>query len=246
MSHSNPKATGKSKKTVSFLYDWTHRFKSFSPHTQSIMLKSALAAFTLSMFLELSFLIQGLNSASALQQIDNSILLWAEGLRSPFMNIMMIDITALGGLALTIVFGLISIIFFFMARDPAAAFHFIFTATGGYALSIYLKGVIERPRPDIIPKLIQAGGFSYPSGHAITISAVYLTLAILAARHFKKHTDRTIIFALAVLVIFAVCFSRVYLGVHYPSDILSGALLGATWALVLGAIFSKVHWKKWN
>ena len=235
-----------SKKPISFLYDWTHRFKSFSPHTQRLMLKSALAAFTLSMFIELSFKIQGIDSASTLQQIDNHILLWAESLRSPILNIMMIDITALGGLALTILFGVVSVVFFLLGRDPGAAAHFVLTATGGYLSSIYTKGIIERPRPDIIPKLIQAGGFSYPSGHAITISAVYLTLAILAARHFKKHIERVIIFVLAIAVISAVCFSRVYLGVHYPSDILSGALLGATWALVLAALFSKIHWKKYS
>lgn len=230
--------------SVSTLYDWTHRFKNFSPHTLKLMLWLALATFSLSMFLELSYLIHGIDSNSMIQQIDNRILLWAETLRSPILNIMMLDVTALGGLAFTVIFGFTSVVLFILARDPGAAVHFIITATGGYALSIFTKGLIARPRPDIIPKLIQVSGFSYPSGHAITISAVYLTLAILAGRHFKKTYERMVLFMLAVFLITIVCFSRIYIGVHYPSDILSGAFLGATWALALAALFAKVHWKK--
>ena len=106
-------------------------------------------------------------------------------------------------------------------------------------IAAWAKTWFDRPRPEIIPRLAQAGGMSFPSGHAVTAASIYLTLALLAARHYRRPAARATLFALAGLLIFIVAFSRVYLGVHYPTDVLSGALLGASWALLLGALFSR-------
>ena len=108
-------------------------------------------------------------------------------------------------------------------------------------ISIWTKGIIARPRPSIIPQLIHASGFSYPSGHAITSSAIYLTMAILACRHFKEIRARVILLMLAGIMIALISFSRIYLGVHYPSDTMSGALIGLAWALFMASLFAKTH-----
>lgn len=223
----------------SFLF--ADRWKNFSTHTIAIMLKSSAALFCLALFIRLTF---SITHGDTVQTFDEGILRWVETLRTPFMNSMMLDITALGGLALTVVLGLLAVSIFLLAKDPAAAIHLIITSSGGFFISIYTKNLISRPRPSIIPQLIHASGFSYPSGHAITSSAIYITMAILACRHFKSIKARTTLLILAGIMIALISFSRIYLGVHYPSDTMSGALMGLAWALFMAALFAKTHFKE--
>jgi undecaprenyl-diphosphatase len=210
----------------------------FSKSQALILLKA-----TLSLFLILCVLLitQAISSPGEIQAFDESILRWVETLRTPFLNMMMVDVTSLGGLALTVVLGLLISTLFVLAKDPSAAVHLILTAAGGFAISIWSKGLVARPRPSIIPQLIHASGFSYPSGHSITSAAIYLTMAILGCRHFKSHLDRVILLGLAAAMITLISFSRIYLGVHYPSDTFSGALIGMAWALFTASLFSKIH-----
>jgi undecaprenyl-diphosphatase len=219
-------------------FQWVDRWKDFSPHTIAIMLKSSAMFLCLALVLELTF---SITPDGWVQHFDENILNWVGGLRTPFLNMMMVDVTALGGLALTIVLGLLTSAIFLLARDPAAAIHLVLTATGGFFISIYTKGLIARPRPTVIPQLIQASGFSYPSGHSITSSAIYLTMAILACRHFQSLKSRIFLLTLAAIMIALISFSRIYLGVHYPSDTMSGALMGMAWALFMATLFAKTH-----
>jgi undecaprenyl-diphosphatase len=216
-------------------------WRTFSPHTIAIMLKSAMAIMCLALFIRLTF---SITSNGNVQNFDESILRWVETLRTPFMNSMMLDITALGGLALTIVLGLLAVALFLLSRDALAAVHLIITSAGGFFISMWTKSLISRPRPSIIPQLIHASGFSYPSGHSITSAAIYLTMAILACRHFKSYPARIILLSLAGIMIALISFSRIYLGVHYPSDTMSGALLGLAWALITAALFAKSHFAR--
>jgi len=218
--------------------NWVDRWKDFSPHTIAIMLKTSAMFLCLALVFQLTF---SITPDGWVQQFDNQILNWVGTLRTPFLNMMMVDITALGGLALTIVLGLLSVAVFILAGDPAAAIHLVLTATGGFFISIYTKGLIARPRPEVIPQLIHASGFSYPSGHSITSSAIYLTMAILACRHFQALRSRITLLALAAIMIALISFSRIYLGVHFPSDTMSGALMGLAWALFMAALFAKTH-----
>jgi undecaprenyl-diphosphatase len=216
------------------------RWKDFSAHTIAIMLKSSVGILCFALFIKLTF---SINDSSSIQSFDERILKWVETLRTPFLNSMMLDVTALGGLALTVVLGLLAVAIFLLAKDPAAAIHLIITSTGGFYISSWTKAIISRPRPSIIPQLIHAAGFSYPSGHSVTSAAIYLTMAILACRHFKKVSARIMLLILAGIMIALISFSRIYLGVHYPSDTMSGALIGLSWALFMAALFSKTHFQ---
>jgi len=217
------------------------RWRNFSTHTIAIMLKSSVALFCMALVIRLTF---SITHGTAVQTFDESILRWVETLRTPFMNAMMLDVTALGGLALTVVLGLLAVMIFLLGKDPAAAIHLILTSSGGFIISLYTKNIIARPRPSIIPQLIHASGFSYPSGHSITSSAIYVTMAILACRHFKSIQKRTVLLMLAGIMIALISFSRIYLGVHYPSDTMSGALMGIAWALFMAALFAKTHFQE--
>ena len=96
-----------------------------------------------------------------------------------------------------------------------------------------LKALFDRPRPDIVPHLVHATGNSFPSGHATSAAAVYLTLAALIASGVKSRAARAYVFSFAIVVALIVGASRVYLGVHYPSDVLAGLSLGAAWAAII-------------
>ncbi|MGZ3774415.1 MAG: phosphatase PAP2 family protein [Pseudobdellovibrionaceae bacterium] len=241
----NMKANNSNRSLYHFLPEklrsMVNRWQDFSPHTIAIILKSSFGILCLGLFVRLTF---SISPQGDIQTLDESILKWIETLRTPFWNAMMLDITALGGLALTVVLGTLSVAIFFLARDPAAAIHLILTSTGGYYIAIWSKNIISRPRPSIIPQLITASGLSYPSGHAVLTASLYLTMAILACRHFKSYASRMFLIGLAGFMIALISFSRIYLGVHYPSDTLSGALIGASWALFLAALFSKTHFSK--
>ncbi len=217
------------------------RFRSFSPRTLRRLIKTSLALACLALFFKLGTSIQaGGLLPQAWQAVDESILSYiGTHLRSPQWDFMVLDLSSLGGLAVTVTICVVAAILLILTRDPAAAVHLGLVSFGGFKIAGWAKTLFDRPRPNLVPKLIQVGGMSFPSGHAVTASAIYLTLAILAARHFKSVASRFTLFLLAGLLILVVAFSRVYMGVHYPSDVLSGALLGSAWALFMGALFSR-------
>jgi undecaprenyl-diphosphatase len=100
------------------------------------------------------------------------------------------------------------------------------------------KDLMERARPPEALRLVHVSSFSYPSGHSLVSACTYLTLAIVVARLVKSRGRRIAAFALAIYLALIIGASRAYLGVHYPTDILAGLLLGSAWALFIGAAFS--------
>ncbi len=218
----------------------------FTGHQVSLLAWGALMLLCLSVFFPLTYSMSSTGSMHQfLQSLDESILVWInDHVRSPFLNSMMLDFSAFGSLAATILITVLSCTFFFIIRDPAAAIHLVLTGAGSVGISFLTKDIFVRARPEIIPQLIKASGFSYPSGHAVSSAAVYVTLAVLCVRHVKTHKQRVGLFAMAATVISVVCFARMYLGVHYPSDTIGGALLGSAWALFMATLFARTHFKK--
>jgi undecaprenyl-diphosphatase len=110
---------------------------------------------------------------------------------------------------------------------------FIFVAsTGGWVLNWVLKAVFARARPEVVPHLREVVSSSFPSGHALTSAAVYLTLGALLMRIAEGRLAKYYCIAIAMLVTFLVGCSRVLLGVHYPTDVIAGWLIGMSWALL--------------
>lgn len=218
------------------------QYRGFTPHTLALFIWGSLALLCLAVFFRMAFTVE---MGGAIQSLDERLLKYiGSSLRSSDWDFFFVDLSTLGSLAMVTAICLISCVLFVLSRDGAAALHLLLIAVGGFQIGSWSKRLIERPRPNIIPKLVQVGGQSFPSGHAVTAAAIYLTLAILACKHFKNHFARVVLFTLAGLMITVVAFSRVYLGVHYPSDVFSGAFLGSAWALFMGAMFSKHHFFK--
>lgn len=147
------------------------------------------------------------------------------------------DFTALGGVAVLTFIALVSVGHMLLRGRTRSALYLAGTVAGGMLLSTLLKLGFDRPRPDLVPHESIVYTASFPSGHSMMSAVVYLTIGALVARLDCRPALRIYVIAVAVFTTLAVGVSRVYLGVHWPSDVLAGWTAGATWALLcwLGA-----------
>ncbi len=169
-------------------------------------------------------------------QFDHSIIEFLVPFREPALNGRLVDVTALGSGTVLTAIVVIFIVLMLISKERMAALYMLIASLGSAFLTSGLKDLFGRDRPMIAEKLVHVAGYSYPSGHSLSASAIYLSFALLACRYFTKWSDRAVIFLLAVTLITAIGFSRVYLGVHYPTDVAAGLSIGAAWAFLLGGI----------
>lgn len=142
------------------------------------------------------------------------------------------DLTALGSPVVLALLIIAAIVFLLLARQRLAALHVIGSTAGGVLLSMALKRYFSRPRPGFVPDGMVVDPFSFPSGHAMLAAIIYFTLAALIARTLSTQRLKIYLLAVAIVLTALVGVSRVYLGVHWPSDVLGGWAIGAAWALV--------------
>ncbi|PDS81204.1 phosphatase PAP2 family protein [Rhizobium sp. L43] len=141
------------------------------------------------------------------------------------------DITSLGGVTvLTLMTVLVTVYLLLDRRWPIAIFVFSSVLTGWLA-STLLKILVARPRPDIVPHLVEVSDLSFPSGHAMVSAVTYLTLGALLARTQRYPSTRIFVMGAGVFLAVIIGLSRIYLGVHYPTDVFAGWCAGALWAL---------------
>ncbi len=143
-----------------------------------------------------------------------------------------LDITAMGGesvltLAVAVVAG-----YLILDRRRHALWLVLIATGGGWALSLLLKQAFARPRPSVVPHLVEVGTSSFPSGHAMMSAVVYLTLGALLTRIVPGRHAKVYALAVSMVLTLLIGSTRVYLGVHYPSDVLAGWTAGLVWALL--------------
>jgi undecaprenyl-diphosphatase len=156
----------------------------------------------------------------------------AEPVGPRWLAVMARDATALGGVAwLTAATAVIAIYLWLDGKSHMAAFLVAATASGG-VLSLLLKTLFDRPRPEFVPHLTYVSSSSFPSGHSMLAAVVYVTLGSLLAAVISRLALKIYVLTVAVLLAIVVGVSRIYLGVHYPTDVLAGWLAGLIWALV--------------
>lgn len=147
------------------------------------------------------------------------------------------DVTALGGVLLRnlIALGAVAALLFLSLRREALLF--AATVAGGWIANTAAKHLVLRERPQIVPHLMEAGGPSFPSGHAFNGAVVWVGMALAFAALSRRHSVRVTLIVGGMVVAAAIAWSRVVLGVHYPSDVVAGWLGGCGWAFLAAALF---------
>jgi undecaprenyl-diphosphatase len=148
------------------------------------------------------------------------------------------DVTSLGS---TVVLGIILFAvvgYLLLDRKRTAAWLMLGAVLGGVALNDFLKFAFARPRPDFVTPAVQVFTSSFPSGHAALSAIAYLTLGAILARTHASVRIRIYLMSLAAIVTGLVGLSRVYLGVHYPTDVLAGWCVGTAWAMGCWALMT--------
>ncbi len=169
------------------------------------------------------------SALQALRHTDNA----SAPVGPPWLLTVMLEMTALAGTPLLAAFTIILTGWFALRREWGAVAVLLAVVLGETALSNGLKALFDRPRPEIARHLVYVQTNSFPSGHATSAAAIYLTLAAFVARSVKARIVRNYAFAVAALMALIVGSSRVYLGVHYPTDVIGGLALGAAWAAIV-------------
>lgn len=142
------------------------------------------------------------------------------------------DVTALGG---TTVLALVTAAvtgFLVLRRQHHAAILVAAALAGGLILNLALKDWFGRPRPAVIEPLAHVSSASFPSGHSLLATVVYLTLGALLARLVQERPVKVYLLSLVFALVFLIGLSRIYLGVHYPTDVLAGWTAGLVWAIL--------------
>jgi len=147
-----------------------------------------------------------------------------------------LEITALGSFAVLGLIVLAAIVWLLLIRKPGSALLVAVSVGGGVLLSSLLKSGFARPRPDLAPHADVVHTLSFPSGHAMSAAVVYLTLGALLARTQPHRRLKIYLASVGVVVTVLVGISRVYLGVHWPTDVLAGWCVGSAWALLCWAV----------
>jgi undecaprenyl-diphosphatase len=158
----------------------------------------------------------------------------------PWMEEVMRDISALGGV-FWIPFVTIAVVVYLLIQNRMARSAYVGGAVvTGAILSLLLKREFQRPRPDLLPHGSVAYMSSFPSGHSLVSAVVYLTLGALLASSQNQLASKIYIVALSVVTVLLVGISRVYLGVHWPSDVVAGWLAGTGWATLSWLVWTKL------
>lgn len=172
-------------------------------------------------------------------EIDRTILLSLREADDPddplgprWFEVMIRDFTSLGGTAVLVLIVVAASGYLFIMRDYRTLLVLLLAVIGGTLISNFLKGMFDRPRPDIFLEPLYTYNASFPSGHALLAAATYLTLGGFLAEVQTRLRLKAFILLLSIFVTLIVGFSRVYLGVHWPSDVLAGWTIGAVWALL--------------
>jgi undecaprenyl-diphosphatase len=142
------------------------------------------------------------------------------------------DVTSLGGTAVLVLVPVAVIGFLLMVRKRGAALLVLGSIGGGVLLSTILKNVFERTRPDLVPHAVHVYTASFPSGHAMLSAVTYLTLGALLTRVQPQRRVKAYLLTVAVVLTVLIGVSRVYLGVHWPTDVLAGWCIGSAWAML--------------
>lgn len=171
------------------------------------------------------------------QNLDRSISMWLKAYRSPELNQIMTDLTALGSVSVLTVISIGVMAVLIWSKNRMGLGQLSVAGLGAMIWPGILKEFFGRERPDLLEHLVNVSDLSFPSGHSFGASVMYITFALLASRLFKSIYQTAFWIVFVCLVIGLVGLSRIYLGVHHPTDVMGGFCAGGIWAFFVGILF---------
>ena len=169
------------------------------------------------------------NHDEPLGMLDLNVGQWLHRHATPAWTSLMLFFSAVGAPVTVLTIASASAIFLFWRRQRRAALLLALTVPGGIFLNFTVKGVIHRHRPIFDNPIQTLASYSFPSGHAVGSTLLFGALAAIVIWHVRDWRVRTLVPVGAALLIVLICFSRIYLGVHYLSDVIAGVLVGIVW-----------------
>lgn len=186
-------------------------------------------------------LIAGIVTRGITQTTDERVLQWLARHRTPALDEIMLEITGLGnGTVLLMLVGIVSV-FLWLTRHRWSVYILLVGVIGGQILSRLLKNAFDRDRPSVIEWVDQVSSPSFPSGHAMGSFIAYGAVAYLVTRLEPTPALRRFTWVVAALLIGGIGISRMYLGVHYPSDVIAGFVGGLAWLGFVAASMTAVR-----
>jgi undecaprenyl-diphosphatase len=170
------------------------------------------------------------------QAFDVAVLRYIETHQTPFLDRAMLEVTFMGTGLILMTIVLVSGMFLWLTKHKHSALLLIVATTGSILLNNLLKMGFDRPRPQLFEWGQHTVSSSFPSGHAMSAATVYMTVAYLAARLQRRRISRGLTLLAATTVVVLIAASRLYLGVHYPSDVAAGVVIGIAWAALAMAM----------
>ncbi|WP_395671338.1 phosphatase PAP2 family protein [Phenylobacterium sp.] len=150
------------------------------------------------------------------------------------------DVTALGGFTVLTLVTVVAVLAFLFHRKRLHAAVLVGAVLSAQLVSDIAKSFYDRPRPDLVAHGSYVYSASFPSGHSMLSATTYLTLAMLISSLEPTRATKVLAYVLAALIVVSVGLSRVYLGVHWPSDVIGGWALGAAWSLLAWIVLLKL------
>jgi undecaprenyl-diphosphatase len=164
------------------------------------------------------------------QAFDDAVIRWMGAHHTSALDAIALEVTALGTGTVVMMIVAVAALFLALTSHKYSAMLLLASTAGGIVLNGVLKIGFNRPRPEIFLPEVHTVSSSFPSGHAMSAAIVYSTVAYLAARLHQRRWARWLVMTAALLIIAAISVSRLYLGVHYPSDVVAGLAIGLAWA----------------
>lgn len=177
-------------------------------------------------------------AAGTTRAFDDWVLEWVASLRSPDRTQTMLELSALGTNVVLVPVLAAASLFLWLARSRLSITLLWVAVAGGHVLNLILKVLYHRPRPTIVPEAQAVASASFPSGHAMSSLVAYGMVAVLIGRRVPGCAFRLFLGGIALALSLLVGASRIYLGVHYPSDVLAGYAIGAAWVGFVASAFA--------
>jgi membrane-associated phospholipid phosphatase len=176
-------------------------------------------------------------------EFDAAVAQYLMQFRSERLTQIAIDLTALGSVSVLVVFGTLAYAVIIGTRDFIGFLHISVALLGALIWPVILKPFFGRDRPALVDQLVAVGDLSFPSGHAFGAAAAYATFAFFCARFLRARSAEIFCYLFVLLLVCVVGVTRIYLGVHYTSDVLAGLTAGGAWAFFVAAAFSVFYEK---